>query len=112
MSRSKMLSGNILLCALTFSPVLLGAQQDYPENARRVTNRVAPSYPTLARSMHMKGIVKLEVVVAPNGTVKTVKTLGGHPILVDAAERAVQKWRWEPAGHESNEVIELKFSPD
>ena len=111
MSRSKVLSGKILLCALTFFPLSARAQQD-SESARRVTNRVTPSYPELARTMHMKGIVKLEVLVAPNGTVKTIKTIGGHPVLVDAAERAVQKWRWEPAGHESQEVIELNFKSD
>jgi TonB family protein len=111
MSRSKILGGKILLCAVTFFPLSARAQQD-SESARRVTNRVAPSYPELARTMHVKGIVKLEVLVAPNGAAKTVKAIGGHPVLVDAAERAVQKWRWEPAGHESQEVIELKFDPD
>ena len=35
-----------------------------------------------------------------------------HPLLVLAAERAVQKWKWEPAGHESNEAIELRFNPE
>ncbi len=55
---------------------------------------------------------KLEVLVATNGTVKSVKVVGGHPLLVQAAERAVQKWKWEAAAHDSTEPIELRFDPE
>ena len=77
-----------------------------------MTNRVVPAYPELARTMNVKGIVRLDVLVAPDGTVKSVKAIGGHPVLVQAAERGVQKWKWEPAGRESNEVVELRFNPE
>ena len=104
--------GQFLLCAvMAFVPGLAGAQQDSPENSRRVINRVAPAYPELARTMNVKGVVKLEALVANNGTVKSVKVIGGHPLLVQAAERAVQKWKWEAAGHDSTEPIELRFDP-
>jgi TonB family protein len=73
---------------------------------------VIPAYPELARTMNVKGNVRLEVVVAPNGTAKSVRVIGGHPVLAQAAERAVQKWKWERAAHESNEPIELRFKPD
>jgi TonB family protein len=112
MSRSNVLIGRFLLCTVLFVPAVAGAQQDSSESTRRVTNRVVPTYPELARTMNAKGSVRLEVVVAPNGTVKSVKVIGGHPVLVQAAERAVQKWKWERAGHESNEAIELRFNPE
>ncbi|MFY9562209.1 MAG: energy transducer TonB [Terriglobales bacterium] len=112
MSRAKLLMGQVLMCALMYVPPFARAQQDSSENTRRVTNRVVPAYPELARTMNVKGSVRLEVVVAPNGTVKSVKVMGGHPVLVQAAERAVQKWKWERAGHESNEAIELRFNPE
>lgn len=35
--------------------------------------------------MDLKGTVKLEVEIAPNGKVSSVKPLGGHPLLVDCA---------------------------
>ena len=82
--------------------------RDYPQG----DYRVVPAYPELARAMNVRGIVRLDVLVAPNGTIKSVKVIGGHPVLVQAAERAVQKWKWEPAGHESNEAIELRFNPE
>ncbi len=87
-------------------------QQGSSETTRKVTNRVVPGYPELARAMNVRGIVRLEVLVAPNGTVKSVKVIGGHPVLVQAAERAVQKWKWERVEHESNEAIELRFNPE
>src|SRR6266851_162701 len=110
MSRSKVLIGRFLLCTVMVVPVLAGAQQGSSETTRRVTNRVVPGYPELARAMNVRGIVRLEVLVAPNGTVKSVKVIGGHPVLVQAAERAVQKWKWERVEHESNEAIELRFN--
>ncbi len=111
MLRSNVLIGRLLWCTLLLGPAVAGAQQDVSETTRRVTNRVVPQYPELARSMNVKGIVRLEVLVMPNGIVKSVKAMGGHPVLVQAAERAVQKWKWERAGRESTESIELRFDP-
>ena len=70
-----------------------------------------PVYPSLARTMNISGIVKLEVTVAANGTVKTAEVRGGHPVLSDAAIGAVLKWRWEPAAHETREPVEVRFAP-
>jgi len=67
-------------------------------------------YPNLARSMNMQGSVKAEVLVAPNGTVKTVEIRGGHPLFVQSAQNALREWKWEPASHETHETVELKFS--
>jgi len=102
--------GRFLLGALMLAPAF-AQTPDPSENTRKVINRVAPSYPELARTMNVKGSVRLEALVAPNGTVKAVKVIGGHPLLVQAAERAVLKWRWEAARQESNEAIELRFNP-
>jgi TonB family protein len=78
---------------------------------RRAKVKVAPVYPDLARKMNITGTVKIQVVVAPNGTVKDAKVLGGHPVLAGAALDAVRKWRFEPAAVESSGVVELKFEP-
>jgi TonB family protein len=110
MSRSNALIGRFLLWMVL--PVFAAAQQGFSETTRRVTNRVVPAYPELARSMNVRGVVRLEVLVASNGIVKSVKVIGGHPLLVQAAERAVQKWKWERVEHESNEAIEIRFNPE
>jgi TonB family protein len=99
------LSGVIVL-----HPLPGRAQQD--EISRKVKTKVYPSYPELARRMSIAGVVKVQVVVAPNGSVKTTKVVGGHPLLVNAAVDAVKKWRFESAAEETTGVVEFKFDPN
>jgi TonB family protein len=87
------------------------SSQDHAEGTRKILTTVAPQYPNLARSMHIQGSVKADVLVAPNGTVKFVEVKGGHPLLAQSAQNALREWRWEPASHETHETIELKFTP-
>ena len=84
--------------------------QDSPAK-RKIVQQSAPAYPPLARSMALQGIVRLEVLVAPEGSVKDVAIRGGHPVLAQAAAIAVRQWRWEPAPRESRETVEVKFAP-
>ena len=81
------------------------------ELIRRAKTKVAPTYPELARKMSITGVVKVEVVVSPNGTVKDARVVGGHPVLATAALDAAKKWRFEPASAESSGVIDFKFEP-
>ena len=85
--------------------------QETSPGARKVVSRVMPQYPGMARSMNIRGSVKLEAVVTPNGAVKSVEIKGGHPLLVQAAENAIREWKFEPAAHETHENIEIKFNP-
>jgi TonB family protein len=82
------------------------------ELTRKAKTRVAPMYPELAKRMSISGVVKVEVVVAPNGSVKSTKVVGGHPLLVNAAIDAVKKWRFETASEETTGVVEFKFDPN
>jgi TonB family protein len=85
--------------------------QDDSESKRKVTSRVLPDYPDMARRMSLRGIVKVDAVVGSNGIVKTVEIRGGHPVLAQAAVAAVRKWRWEPSTHDTKEPVEVKFEP-
>jgi TonB family protein len=87
------------------------AQDSDNEIVRRAKTKVQPAYPELARKMNITGTVKVQVVVAPNGTVKDAKVVGGHPVLANAALEAVKKWRFEPAAVESTGVVDFKFEP-
>ncbi len=82
------------------------------EEARKVKTKVQPSYPELAKRMKLSGTVKIQVTVAPNGTAKATKPVGGNPVLIEAAVEAVKKWRWEDAPAETTEVIEFRFVPN
>jgi TonB family protein len=88
------------------------AQQDDAEVSRKVVNRVMPAYPEMAKTMHLMGSVRVEVLVAPNGTVKSLQVKGGHPVLAQAAADAVRKWRWVQAAHETKEPVTVKFDPE
>jgi TonB family protein len=79
------------------------------DETRKIKSKVSPQYPVLARKMNVTGSVKLEVFIAANGQVKSVKPLGGHPLLIDAAESAVKLWRFEP-GAEGTEIVEIRFN--
>jgi TonB family protein len=82
------------------------------QSSRKLVVKVAPAYPELARKINASGAVKMLVTVAPSGTVKEIKVFGGHPVLSQAAEHAVQKWKWAPASEETKEPVEVNFHPD
>ncbi len=81
------------------------------ELTRKVKSKVAPMYPDIARRMNITGTVKVVVVVAPNGNIKSTKVVGGHPLLVTAAVDALKKWKFESASDETTGTVEFKFSP-
>jgi TonB family protein len=81
------------------------------EIVRRAKSKVQPMYPELAHKMNISGTVKIEITVAPNGTVKQARVVGGHPVLATAALDAAKKWRFEPASGESSGIIDFKFEP-
>src|SRR5450755_748485 len=82
------------------------------ELTRKVKTRIAPAYPELARHLNLSGVVKIRITVAPNGTVKDVTLVGGHPLLANAALDAVKKWRYEAAPQESSGTIAIYFAPN
>lgn len=103
----------VLLSILTVSLITIVARGQNvsagTNSERKVAARVAPVYPELARKMHIHGVVKVEVIVRPNGSVKSTRVLGGNPVLVDAAQDAVGKWKFEAAQGETTEVVQLSF---
>ena len=101
----------LALFALVSCAPFSKAQQEQYEGSRRIVNRVTPQYPDVARSIQLRGIVKAEAVVEPNGAVKTVEVKGGNPVLGRAAQNAIYKWKWAPAARQTREPIEVKFDP-
>jgi TonB family protein len=100
----------LVAVTLVLTPAHSRAQES-TDVARKVLVKTPAIYPTLAQSMNIRGVVKLEAHVSPNGTVKSVDVKGGHPILTQSAVTAVGHWKFEPASHETKELIEIKFDP-
>jgi TonB family protein len=96
------LSSVLGMCAL--------AQSTTEEGKRKAKTKVAPSYPELARRMNVTGRVKIEVIITPDGRVKSTRALGGHPLLVQACIDAVKEWKFVAAPEETTQVIGCEFS--
>jgi TonB family protein len=80
------------------------------EGKRKIKTRVAPAYPELAKRMSVTGKVKIEVIIAPDGHVKSTKAIGGHPLLVQVCQDAVKEWKFLPAPEESTQLVEFEFT--
>jgi protein TonB len=93
------------------SLLLFGASSASPQE-RKLIHRVEPVYPPLARSLHLTGVVKLHLLIANDGRVKTAEPIGGHPVLIEAFLNAVEKWKYEAAPKETKVTVEFKFNPD
>jgi TonB family protein len=102
-----------LLSLLALQPfvVALACAQEATGADRKVLTKVIPEYPNVARVMHIQGSVRIDVLIEPNGKVKSFDAKGGHPVLVQSAEDALRRWKWEPASHESHQIVELRFTP-
>lgn len=58
--------------------------------------------------MHLSGTVRVQITITPQGAVKDPKILGGHPLLADAAVRAISKWKYEN-GPEETKIVAVDF---
>jgi protein TonB len=64
--------------------------------AAMVMKRVQPVYPALAKSARVSGVVHLAAVIAKDGTIQELKSLGGPALLITAAMDAVKQWVYRP----------------
>ena len=59
-------------------------------------HHVAPTYPPIAQSARVSGVVILEALIAEDGSVRDVKVLRSVPLLDASAIEAVRQWRFTP----------------
>jgi protein TonB len=62
----------------------------------RLINRPQPVYPPLARQARIQGTVRLQAIIAKDGTISQLEVVSGHPLLVQAALDGVRQWRYQP----------------
>jgi TonB family protein len=63
---------------------------------QRIVTKVDPVYPEAARSAGTQGLVVLDAVIAPDGSVTRLRAISGPEPLVRSAKDAVQSWKFEP----------------
>jgi protein TonB len=62
----------------------------------QIVKLVKPTYPREAIHAHVEGVVVLEATVTASGDVVDVKVISGPPLLIPAAIKAVEEWKYEP----------------
>ncbi len=62
----------------------------------RLIQKIQPDYPTIARSARIQGQVVLGAIISKTGEIQNLVLVSGHPMLVPAAIKAVQQWRYRP----------------
>jgi len=88
---------------------LLGGTVYAAEHPRPVVHSEDPEYPEVAKKMGLHGTVKLRLWIMPDGTVRRVEYIGGHPLLAESALKAVKNWKYATATQESELTVEIKF---
>jgi TonB family protein len=63
---------------------------------RLITHKIEPIYPEAARQANVQGVVILDAVIGPDGTVVDLHAISGPDELTPAALDAVKWWRFQP----------------
>ncbi len=99
---------------LVILPTLLASTlhaQNAEKSPRKLIYKVDPEYPWDLKRAHIGGVVRMVVVVTPRGTIDSISVIGGNPVLVETALRAVKRWKYAPADSESIIHVNVNFDP-
>jgi len=64
--------------------------------ASQLIHKVQPAYPSLAKQVHVQGIVEFTATISRDGNIEHLQLVRGHPMLVLAAEEAILQWKYKP----------------
>jgi TonB family protein len=120
------MSVSVFICALTLSfgaggvPAADTPAQRQPTDKEILDNpidRPPLRYPQAAYEADVEGSVVVEVVLAPDGTVRSVTVLKVDPPgwgFEEAAVEGVKRWRFQPSGREVKfkTIVDFKIPPD
>lgn len=100
------------LCLVTL--VLLSDGSVSAQNApsfRKLIHKVTSKYPRELKQNEAGGLVRLSFLLARTARWRPISTIGGHPVLVDAAIVAVKLWKYVPTDHTTTIEVRLDFVP-
>ena len=66
------------------------------EAMKAATSKAEPSYPAIAKQLHLEGSVQVEAHITESGAVESVKPLTGNAVLMNAAVEAMKRWKFTP----------------
>jgi TonB family protein len=100
-----------LLIASAFLSVVPAVAQAHDTGDRKLITRVEPEYPDALKKLYIGGVVRVEVLVAPNGAVRSTTLIGGSPILGQSTMKAIKQWRYAPASTDETLTVKIEFDP-
>lgn len=110
-SKTKGAIGYVSSTASTAGVKVLEILPDDARIERRQLTRVEPEYPQALRPLGMKGTVRLQITITPQGRVDSVELLGGNPIFGEAAIKAVRQWSYAASATSSTIEVAIPFDP-
>jgi TonB family protein len=103
--------GLSLLLGLVLSPVPVTSQTNEQASDRKVLTRVEPDYPETLKRLYIGGVVRVEAVVLPSGTVESTQLIGGNPILGQSAMKAIKQWKYVQGNTREKLLVRMEFDP-
>ena len=74
--------------------LLLGTGLSEPAPDLYISSLEMPCYRPLARQARVQGTVKIDIDIAADGSISSVRTIEGHPLLRAAALANVRTWKF------------------
>lgn len=103
----RLIVGSLLLVILSMAALSLPAHCQ----AGALAHFVAPTYPPLARSAMISGIVRFRVSVGPDGKLVDLKEeAAAHALLAQEARAAVQDWKFKEWSRSQSVGVSIFFS--
>lgn len=80
------------------------------------TQRINPAYPTFAKTAHVTGVVRVDLVIDENGSVVSAQSATGPSMLRQAAIDASKRWKFRPTIRDGKPVrvagfLNFNFTP-
>jgi TonB family protein len=100
-----------LVALLPSTPVACAQTAENNLSTRKLIAQVDADYPPDLKRAYIGGVVRLDIVVNPHGSVDSVRIAGGNPILAECAVKAVKHWKYSPAASATNIRVNLHFDP-
>src|SRR4029077_4548313 len=90
---SGLLAGNANQPAAPAAPTPVGGDVA----TARLISSAPPAYPSLAKTQHIQGDVRVDALIGANGRVTSMKVISGPTLLHQAAMDALRQWKYQPA---------------